>query len=136
MALHAQNSAIQWITAISICLYRERTDTVLTSVALQVKVLLQGNDPDCFLTAWVRNNWLIAAHTDGRETPVVIRNAVGVIIVISDERSPLQCAATGSAAETVSMETLPHCFQNTVCDPLPTARTNCQRIHITLLTLW
>lgn len=59
---------------------------------------------------------------------MVIIDAVGVVIVISDEWGALQCAATGSAAETVSMETLAHCFQHAICDPLPTARTNCQRV--------
>lgn len=101
-----------------------------------MKVLLQGYNSEGFLTARVRNNWLIAAHTQRRKPSVVIRDTVGVVIVISDEWRALQCAATGSAAETVSMETLAHCFQHAICDPLSTARTNCQRVHIALLTLW
>lgn len=67
---------------------------------------------------------------------MIIRNTERVVIVICDEWSTLQCAFTGSAAETVGMETLAHCFQHTIRDPLPTAGTNRKRIHITLLTLW
>lgn len=63
-----------------------------------------------------------------RGSPVVISDTEGVVIVISDEWRALQCAATGSAAETVSMETLAHCFQHPISDSFPTARTNCQRV--------
>lgn len=67
---------------------------------------------------------------------MIIGNTEGVVIVIRDEWSTLQCAATGSAAETVGMETLAHRFQHTIRDPLPTAGTNRQGTHITILTLW
>lgn len=40
VALHAQDFAIQRVTAISVCLYGKGASAILTSVALQVKVLL------------------------------------------------------------------------------------------------
>lgn len=58
---------------------------------------------------------------------MVIFDTVGVVVVIGDERSALQGAAAGSAAETVGMETLTHRLQDTVCDPLPTEGTHSQR---------
>lgn len=66
---------------------------------------------------------------------MVIFDTVGVVIVIGDEWRALQGAAAGSAEETVGMETLAHCFQDTICDPLPTAGTHRQRIHVAVLTL-
>lgn len=59
---------------------------------------------------------------------MVIFDTVWVVIVIGDEWSALQGAAAGSAEETVGMETLTHRFQDTICDPLPTAGTHRQRI--------
>ncbi len=64
----------------------------------------------------------------GEGSPMVIFDTVGVVIVICDEWSALQGAAAGSAEETVGMETLAHRFQDTICDPLPTAGTHRQRI--------
>lgn len=58
---------------------------------------------------------------------MVIFDTVGVVVVIGDEWSALQCAAAGSAAETVGMETLAHRLQDAICDPLPTAGTHSQR---------
>lgn len=66
---------------------------------------------------------------------MVIFDTVGVVIVIGDEWSALQGAAAGSAEETAGMETLAHCLQDTICDPLPTAGTHRQRIHVAVLTL-
>lgn len=66
---------------------------------------------------------------------MVIIDTIGVIVIICDERSALQCAAAGSASETVSMETLAHCLQDPICNPLPTAGTHTQRVHVAVLTL-
>lgn len=60
--------------------------------------------------------------------PVVILDTVGVVVVISDERRPLQYTGTGAAAETVSMETLANCLQHTIRDLLPTSGTHSQGI--------
>lgn len=59
--------------------------------------------------------------------PVIVLDAVGVVVVVSDERRPLQYAGAGATAEAMSMETLAHCLQHTVCDLLPTSGTNGQR---------
>lgn len=42
--------------------------------------------------------------------PVVVLDTVGVVVVISDERRPLEYARARAAAETVSMEALAHCL--------------------------
>lgn len=57
---------------------------------------------------------------------MIVLDAVGVVVVVSDERRPLQYARAGATAEAMSMETLAHCLQHTVCDLLPTSGTNCQ----------
>lgn len=61
-------------------------------------------------------------------SPVVILDTVGIVVVIGDEGCPLKYAGAGAAAETVGMETLAHCLQHTVCDPLPTSGTHRQGI--------
>lgn len=61
-------------------------------------------------------------------SPMVIIDTIGVVVIIGDEWSALQCAAAGSASETVGMETLAHCLQDPICDPLPTARTHRERV--------
>lgn len=57
---------------------------------------------------------------------MVVLDAVGVVVVIGNERRPLQYARAGATAEAMSMETLAHCLQHTVCDLLPTSGTNRQ----------
>lgn len=52
-----------WITA-----YKQKIGTHLTPVALQVEVLLQGNNSHCLFTSRVGNNRLIAAYAKWRET--------------------------------------------------------------------
>lgn len=59
---------------------------------------------------------------------MIVLDTVWVVVVISDERRPLQYARAGATAETVSMEALAHCLQHAVCDLLPTSGTNCKRI--------
>lgn len=66
---------------------------------------------------------------------MVILDTVGFVVVISDERSSLQRAVAGGAEETVSMKTLTHCFQDAICDALPTAGTHGQRTHVAFLAL-
>ena len=58
---------------------------------------------------------------------MVILDTVGVVVVISDKRCPLEYAGAGAAAETVGMETLSHRLQHTICNPLPTSGTHGQR---------
>lgn len=57
---------------------------------------------------------------------MIVLDAVGVVVVIGNERRPLQYARAGATAEAMSMETLAHCLQHTVCDLLLTSGTNCQ----------
>lgn len=136
VALHTQDPTIQRIAAIFISFYGERASTILTTVTLKVEVFIKGHHSDCLLTAWSRNNGLVAAHTERRETPVVILNTIWVVVVICDERCPFKCAGAGDTTETLGMETLAHRFEHTVCDPLPTSGTNCQGIHVAVFTLW
>lgn len=135
MALHTQDLTIQGIAAIFICFYGERASTILATVTLEVEVLVESHHSDCLLAARGWNNGLITAHTQRGETPVVILDTVGVVVVISDEGCPLECAGTSAAAETVGVETLAHRLQHAVCDPLPTPGTHCQGVHIAVLTL-
>lgn len=58
---------------------------------------------------------------------MVIIDTIGVIVIVGDEWSALQCATAGRASETVGMETLAHCLKDPIGDPLPTARTHRQR---------
>lgn len=67
-----------------------------------------------------RNQHIVAT------VPVIILDTVRVVVVIGDKGRPLKYTGAGAAAETVSMEALAHCFENTVCDPLPTSGTHCQ----------
>lgn len=62
------------------------------------------------------------------QLPVVVLDTVGVVVVVGDERRPLQYARAGAAAETVSMEALAHRLQHAVCDLLPTSGANRQGI--------
>lgn len=135
MALHTQDPTIQWIAAVFIRFYGERASTVLTTVTLEVEVLVESHHSDCLLAAWGRNNGLIAAHAQGGETPVVILDTVGVVVVISDEGRPLKYTGAGAATETVGMETLAHRLQHAVCNPLPTSGTNGQGAHVAVLAL-
>jgi len=52
---------------------------------------------------------------------MVVLDAVGVVVVIGDERRPLQAAGAGAAAEAVGVETLAHGLQHAVCDALAAA---------------
>lgn len=135
MALHTQDPTIQWITAIFISFYGERAGAVLTAVTLEVKVLVESYHSDRLLTARSGNNGFIAAHTKRRETSVVILDTVGVVIVIGDEGCALKYAGAGAAAETVGVETLSHCLEHTVGDPLSTSGTHSQRAHVAVLAL-
>lgn len=110
MALHTQDPTIQWIAAIFIRFYGERASAILTTVTLKVEVLVESHHSDCLLTACSWNNGFITAHAQRGETPVVILDTVGVVVVISDERRPLKCTGAGDAAETVGVETLAHCL--------------------------
>lgn len=70
--------------------------------------------------------------------PVVILHAVGVVVVVGDERRPLQHTGAGAAAETVGMETLAHRLQHPVCDLLPAPGAHGQGVlwtHDTSLAL-
>lgn len=135
VALHTQDLTIQWIAAIFIRFYGEWASTILTTVTLEVEVFVKSHHSDCLLTAWSWNNGLITAHTQRRETPVIILDTVGVVVVISDEGRPLKYARAGAASETMGVETLAHCLKHTVSDPLPTSGTHCQGIHIAFFTL-
>lgn len=66
---------------------------------------------------------------------MVILNTVGVVVVIGDERRPLQDTGTGATAETVGVKALSHRFEHTVCDPLPTPGAHGQRVHVAVFTL-
>lgn len=66
------------------------------------------------------------AGGEGGGLPVIVLDAVGVVVVIGDERRPLQYARAGATAEAMSMETLAHRLQHTVGDLLPTSGTNRQ----------
>lgn len=90
VALHTQDPTIQWIAAIFIRFYGERASTILTTVTLEVEVLVKSHHPDCLLAARGWNNGFITAHTQRGETPVVILDTVGVVVVISDEGRPLE----------------------------------------------
>lgn len=57
---------------------------------------------------------------------MIVLDAVGVVVVVGDERRPLQYARAGATAEAMSMETLAHRLQHAVCDLLPTSGTNRQ----------
>lgn len=59
---------------------------------------------------------------------MIVLDTVGVVVVISDERRPLEYARASATAETVSMEALAHCLQHAVRDLLPTSGTHCQGI--------
>lgn len=135
VALHTQDFTIQWVTAVFICFYGEGTSTVLTTVTLEMEVLVKSHNSDCLLAAWGWNDGLIAAHTQRGEAPVIILDTVGVVVVIGDEGRTLKYAGAGAAAETVGVETLAHCLQHTVCDPLSTPGTHCQGTHVAVLTL-
>lgn len=136
VALHTQDLAIQRIAAIFICFYGERASTVLTAVTLEVEVLVKSYHSDRLLAARGWNNGFITAHTHRGETPVVILDTVGVVVVISDKGCPLEYTRAGAAAETVGVETLSNCLQHTVCNLLPTSRTHSQGAHVAVLTLW
>lgn len=135
VALHTQDLTIQGIAAIFISFNGKGPGTILTTITLEVKVFVEGHDSNCLLTALSRNNGLITAHTQGRETPVVILDTVRVIVVVGDKRCPLQNTGAGAAAETMGVETLAHCFEDTVCNPLPTSGAHCQRAHVAVFTL-
>lgn len=135
MALHTQDPTIQWIAAIFIRFYGERASAILTTVTLKVEVFVESHHSDCLLTASGWHYGLITAHAQRGETPVVILDTVGVVVVISDERRPLKCAGAGAAAETVGVETLAHRLQHTVCDLLTTSGTHRQGTHIAVLAL-
>lgn len=135
MALHTQDPTVQWIAAIFIRFYGKRASAILTAVTLEVEVLVESHHSDCLFAAWCWNDGLITAHTQRGETPVVILDTVRVVVVISDEGRPLKCAGACAAAETVGMETLAHCLQHTVCDPVPTSGTHRQGTNIAALTL-
>lgn len=59
---------------------------------------------------------------------MIVLDAVGVVVVVGDERRPLQDAGAGAAAETVRVEALAHRLQHAVRDLLPASGTNCQGI--------
>lgn len=108
VALHTQDLSVQWITAVFIRLNGERASAVLTAVTLKVEVFVESHHSDSFLAAWGRNNGFITAHTQRRETSVIILDTVGIVVVISDKWCALQYAGAGAAAETVGMEALSH----------------------------
>lgn len=66
---------------------------------------------------------------------MVILNTVGVVVVIGDERRPLQDTGAGATAETVGMKALAHRFQHAVRDSLPTPGAHGQRVHVAVFTL-
>lgn len=135
MALHTQDLTIQGVTAVLIGFNGEGAGTVLTTVTLKMKVFVEGHHSNGLLAARSWNNGLIAAHAQRRETPVVILNTVRVVVVVGDERRPLQYTGAGATAETMGMKTLSHCFEHAVCDPLPTPGAHCQRVHVAVFTL-
>lgn len=135
MALHTQDPTIKWIAAIFIRFYGERASTILTTVTLKVEVLFESHDSDGLLAALGWNDGFIAAHTQRGETPVVVLDTVGVVVVIRDEGRPLECAGTGAAAETVGVETLAHGLQHPVGDLLPAPGTHGQGTRVAVLTL-
>lgn len=100
-----------------------------------MKVFIEGYHSNSLLAAWSWNNGLVAAHAQRRETPVVILNAVRVVVVVGDERRSLQDTRAGATAETMGVKTLAHRFENAVCDPLPTPGAHGQRVHVAVFTL-
>lgn len=110
VALHTQDPTVQGVAAVLISFDREGTGTVLTAITLKMKVFFQGHHSNGFLAAWSWNNGLIAAHAQRRETPVVILDTVWVVVVVGDERRPLQYTGAGATAETMGVKTLSHCF--------------------------
>lgn len=135
VALHTQNFTIQGVAAVLVRFDGEGAGTVLTTITLKMKVFVEGHHSNSLLAAWCWNNGLIAAHTQRRKTPVVILNTVRVVVVVCDERRPLQYTGAGATAETMGMKTLSHRFENTVCDPLPTSGAHCQGVHVAVFTL-
>lgn len=135
VALHTQDLTIQRIAAIFIRFYGEGASTVLATVTLEMEVLVESHHSDCLFAAWSWNNGLVTAHTQRGETPVIILDTVGVVVVIGDEGRPLKYTGAGAAAETLGVETLAHRLQHTVCDPLPTSGTHRQGTHVAVLTL-
>lgn len=135
VAFHAQYLAVQWVAAICIRLYGEGAGAILTPVTLEVEVFIQSHDSDRLLASRGRNDGLVTAHTQRRETPVIILDTVGVVVVVCDEGRPLQATGAGGTEETVGVETLAHCLQHTVSNPLSTAGAHRQGTHIAVLTL-
>lgn len=102
VALHTQDLAVQWVAAVLVRLYGERASAVLrsperhallsrilcfqcvfdcvfvqmsylTTVTLEVEVLVQGHDSDCLLAARCWHDGLVTAHTQRGETPEIKR---------------------------------------------------------------
>lgn len=121
--------SIQGVAALVISL-RQETTTILTPVAVNVEITIQGHNADGLLLAWGRHDRFLAHRTARGKFLVEVLNAVNESASIHSEGDPIQAAAAHHTGEAVRVISLPGGSENPLHDGLGTHIALLQSINV------
>lgn len=135
VALPTKDVAVQRETAVVICLNGQGLPTVLTLVTLHMEVLVQSDYSYGLIFARLRHDGLRAHGAPWSILLVIVRDTVGLVVLVHNEGGALQGAGTDHAGEATRVVGFAGGPQHAVRDGLPTGVALLQGLGVAALAI-